>query len=293
VSHESSPYSFASHLHSASKARDRKAGNTMDEMEAEAHALPELPAADASPVSEERTAGLETHENQAPLGGDDLSHQCEFVAGPPPWKGHKTSAIWNYFCHLDLEVHPDMKHWRLCNVCRRRGVDKAVNVTESSSTGKMIEHLKRCHHDEYLQFQKEKEDKLKERAASKEAVGGPAVAFAAPSASSVKKQKQRMKLDDDFNGNASIIHVGNSNTGDEKSNEEVVQEELHRLLEIQKIAEERLDAISDRLEQSRTVLSPFDLAMLQDRKESAVKNVQAVGKKVDGLCDKLNNEIYV
>jgi len=40
-------------------------------------------------------------------------------------------------------------------------------------------------------------------------------------------------------------------------------------------------------------MSPFDVAFLQDRKESAVKNVQWIGKKVDALCDRLNTEAYV
>jgi len=222
----------------------------------------------------------------------DLSHVCEFVSGPAPWKGHKTSAIWNYFCHLDLEVHPDMKTWRLCMVCRRRGVDKAINVTESSSTGKLIDHLKRMHHDEYLQFQREKEDKLKERAANKEAIGGPAAAFSDSKMSSAKKPKKSKDQSLEV-GTMPIIQLSSSKIKSAKNTDQNLQEELLRLMEIQQMAEVRLDTISDKLEKQRGKMSPFDVAFLQDRKESAVKNVQWIGKKVDALCDRLNTEAYV
>jgi hypothetical protein len=224
--------------------------------------------------------------------GDDMSHVCEFVEGLAPRRGHKTSAIWGYFSHLDLEVHPDMKTWRLCKVCRRNGVDKALNVTENSSTGSLIEHLKRMHPDEYQMFLKEKEEKLVAKAANEGVVTSKAPPGSKGSNFSGRKRKSSLiKLEGGATMQMPVIQVaGAGNAEAPKSLAERFQEELLRLVQVQKLAEERLDTISTRLEQGRVNMSPFDVALLQDRKESAVKNVQAIAKKVDSLFDKFNKE---
>jgi hypothetical protein len=57
-------------------------------------------------------------------------------------KSNKTSPIWEYFSHFDEAFHPDMKHHRICLVCRDASVDKAVSVGKDSSTAALISHLK-------------------------------------------------------------------------------------------------------------------------------------------------------
>jgi len=217
-------------------------------------------------------------------GDEDLSHVCEFVVGPSPWKGNKTSAIWKYFSHLDLDIHPDLKTWRVCMVCRRKGIDKCLNCTESSSTGCLIEHLRRHHPEEFDHFQKERDEKMRAKANASSLntpnTGKDRASLKKRKLSAIKVEAEATKMP--------IIHFGDNSA--EKSNDQKLQEELDRLMRLQKLAEDRLDTISIKLEHGRSAMSPFDVALLQDRKESAVKNVQSFGRKVDNLCDRLNDE---
>jgi len=66
-------------------------------------------------------------------------------------KSHKTSPVWQYFSHFHPAHHPGMKHSRICLVCRVAGVDKAVAVGKSSSTGPLVSHLK-THKVEYASY---------------------------------------------------------------------------------------------------------------------------------------------
>jgi len=66
-------------------------------------------------------------------------------------KSHKTSPVWQYFSHFHPAHHPKMKHYRICLVCHCAGVDKAVAVGKSSSTGPLVSHLK-AHKVEYASY---------------------------------------------------------------------------------------------------------------------------------------------
>ena len=66
-------------------------------------------------------------------------------------KSHKTSPVWAYFSHFDLLHHPEMKTYRICLVCRRKGKDKAISVGKDSTPGPLITHL-RTHSEEYIDF---------------------------------------------------------------------------------------------------------------------------------------------
>jgi hypothetical protein len=221
-------------------------------------------------------------------GDEDLSHVCEFVLGSSPWKGNKTSAIWKYFSHLDLDIHHDLKTWRACMVCRRNGIDKALNCTESSSTGCMIEHLKRHHPEEFEQFQKERDEKIKNKQSNKTNGEITMTTKTGKLRGPYKKRNSSAMESISVDAKVPIIRLA-GDAGSAKSGTQKLQEELDRLMKLQKMAEDRLDNIAVKLEAGRTAMSPFDVALLQDRKESAVKNVQSIGRKVDNLCDRLND----
>jgi hypothetical protein len=74
---------------------------------------------------------------------------------PPFSKKAKTSPVWQYFQHFDLNYHPDKKCYRLCLICRVKGIDKAVSVGQSASPGPLINHL-RTHQEQYLEFTQKK-----------------------------------------------------------------------------------------------------------------------------------------
>jgi len=42
-------------------------------------------------------------------------------------KSQKTSPVWAYFSHFDLLYHPEMKAYRICLVCYRKGIDNAIS----------------------------------------------------------------------------------------------------------------------------------------------------------------------
>lgn len=67
----------------------------------------------------------------------------------------KSSPVWTYFQHFDLNYHPGMKHFRVCLVCRANGVDKAISVGVSASPGPLVSHL-RTHNTEYLEYMEKK-----------------------------------------------------------------------------------------------------------------------------------------
>jgi len=50
-------------------------------------------------------------------------------------KCHKTSPVWAYFSHFDLLYHLEMKTFRICLVCCRKGIDKAISVGKDSMPG--------------------------------------------------------------------------------------------------------------------------------------------------------------
>jgi hypothetical protein len=73
-------------------------------------------------------------------------------------KGTKSSPVWGYFQHFDLTYHPEMKHFRVCLVCRVKGVDKAISVGSSASPGPLVAHL-RTHTEQYLEYLEKKDKK--------------------------------------------------------------------------------------------------------------------------------------
>jgi hypothetical protein len=73
-------------------------------------------------------------------------------------KSTKSSPVWTYFQHFDLTFHPEMKHFRVCLVCRANGVDKAISVGSSASPGPLVAHL-RTHNAEYLEYMEKKVQK--------------------------------------------------------------------------------------------------------------------------------------
>ena len=73
-------------------------------------------------------------------------------------KGTKSSPVWGYFQHFDLTYHPEMKHFRVCLVCRVKGVDKAISVGSSASPGPLVAHL-RTHTEQYLEYLEKKDQK--------------------------------------------------------------------------------------------------------------------------------------
>ena len=76
-------------------------------------------------------------------------------------KSHKTSPVWAYFFNFDLLYHPEMKTFRICLVCRRKGRDKAISIGKDSTPGPLITHL-RTHHEEYTEFLSTKRKQLEE-----------------------------------------------------------------------------------------------------------------------------------
>jgi len=76
-------------------------------------------------------------------------------------ESQKTSPVWAYFSHFDLLYHPEMKMYRICLVCRRRGKDKAISVGKDSTPGPLITHLQ-THHEEYTDFLNAKRKQLEE-----------------------------------------------------------------------------------------------------------------------------------
>jgi hypothetical protein len=61
--------------------------------------------------------------------------------GPLAPKSHKTSPIWKFFGHFDSAFHPSMENFRICLICRKKGVDKKLKVGDKSSLGSLLTHL--------------------------------------------------------------------------------------------------------------------------------------------------------
>ena len=56
-------------------------------------------------------------------------------------KSHKTSPVWAYFSNFDLLYHPEMKSFRICLICRSKGIDKAKSVGKDYTPWPLVTHL--------------------------------------------------------------------------------------------------------------------------------------------------------
>lgn len=97
------------------------------------------------------TAALDTTDSN--LTSSDTTRVPRFAlrADPFPVRCSKSSPVWDYFKHFDLTFHPEKKCFHVCLICRAAGVDKAISVGQSASTGPLISHL-RTHKDQYLEY---------------------------------------------------------------------------------------------------------------------------------------------
>ena len=66
-------------------------------------------------------------------------------------RSSKSSPVWDYFEHFDLNYHPEKCFHRFCLICHANGIDKAISVGQSYSPGPLITHLW-THNAQYLEF---------------------------------------------------------------------------------------------------------------------------------------------
>jgi len=97
------------------------------------------------------TATLDTTDSN--LTSSNTIHVPCFALQADPFHvcSSKSSPVWDYFKHFNLTFHPEKKCFHVCLICWAAGVNKAISVGQSASSGPLISHI-RTHKNQYLEY---------------------------------------------------------------------------------------------------------------------------------------------
>jgi hypothetical protein len=110
-----------------------------------------------------RDSTINEGEEVAQIGIESLPDipQLFVLASNLSSRSHKSSSVWKYFGHFDLNLHDDMKYHRVYVIYRDSGCDKAISVGKGTSPSALIAHLK-THKEQYAEYDESIEKKRKD-----------------------------------------------------------------------------------------------------------------------------------